>query len=221
MTRKDIFWSNVQDVIKGIEKHPFITGLIDGSLPMRNFQFYIVQDALYLREFSKVLLMASTKAESEEQKINFLTHVMDTSRVEEGLHYTFLRNWKIDLSSQEMSPANRAYTSFLLSVGYSSSFPEILAAVLPCYWIYMHVGKSLKEKGSPVEEYSTWINTYGGEEYEKGVRWAIDQLNKVDVSRTEEVRMLKNFRLASIYEYMFWDSAYKAERFPFPINVNL
>ncbi|AWS00334.1 thiaminase II [Metallosphaera hakonensis] len=220
MARKEKFWSSIQDIVSGIEKHPFITGLVDGSLPMESFQDYIIQDALYLREFSRALLVLSAKAEKQEQTINFLTHVLDASRVEEGLHNSFLRKWNVDLDIQEMTPVNRAYTSFLLSVSYSSPYPEILAAVLPCYWIYMHVGKLLIEKGSPVEEYRRWINTYGGEEYERGVMWAVDQLEKVEVDQGQERRMLQNFRLASIYEFMFWDSAYKRERFPFSMRIN-
>ncbi|MCG3108314.1 hypothetical protein L3N51_00595 [Metallosphaera sp. J1] len=218
MGRQERFWASIQDVIQGIEQHPFITGLVDGSLPMESFQFYIVQDALYLKEFGKVLLIASVKAENEEQRVNFLTHVLDSIKVEEGLHSSFLRKWGVDLEMQEMSPVNRAYISFLLSVGYSSPFPEILAAVLPCYWIYMHVGKSLVKRGSPVEEYRRWINTYGGEEYEKGVRWAINQLERVSVDEITERKMMENFRLASIYEFMFWDSAYRREHFPFPVK---
>ncbi|MCH1770271.1 MULTISPECIES: thiaminase II [Metallosphaera] len=220
MTRHEKFWTSIHDVIQEIEEHPFIRGLVDGSLPMESFQHYIVQDALYLKEFGKVLLMASVKAENNEQRVNFLTHVLDSIRVEEGLHSSFLRKWGINLEAQEMSPVNRAYTSFLLSVGYSSPFPEVLAAVLPCYWIYMHVGKSLVKLGSPVEEYRRWINTYGGEEYEKGVTWAISQLDKLDVDARTEKQMMENFRLASIYEYMFWDSAYRKERFPFSVKIN-
>ncbi|QKQ99089.1 thiaminase II [Metallosphaera tengchongensis] len=219
MTRQERFWSSIQDILRGIESHPFIIGLTDGSLPMDSFKHYIIQDALYLNEFSKVLLMASIKAETQEQRMNFMTHVLDASKVEEGLHSSFLKKWGVDLKLQEMSPANKAYTSFLLSVGYSSTFPEILSAVLPCYWIYMHVGKLLLKKGSPVEEYSRWINTYGGEEYERGVRWAVSQLDEVEVTEEVEKRMLYNFRLASIYEYMFWDSAYRKETFPFSLRV--
>ncbi|TRM96287.1 thiaminase II, partial [Sulfolobus sp. B1] len=30
----------------------------------------------------------------------------------------------------------------------------------------------------------------------------------------------KHFRTASVYEYMFWDSAYRLEKFPFNVEKN-
>jgi thiaminase/transcriptional activator TenA len=41
-----------------------------------------------------------------------------------------------------MAPTNVAYTSYLLAVAYAGSFPEALAALLPCYWIYWEVASS-------------------------------------------------------------------------------
>ncbi|MEM0321946.1 MAG: thiaminase II, partial [Thermoprotei archaeon] len=142
------------------------------------------------------------------------------SKVEEALHSTFLRRWGIDLDSQEMSPTNIAYTSFLLRVACLEPFPEVISAILPCYWVYMHMGGLLSKVGSPVTEYNAWISTYGGKEYEDSVKWIIATLDKLDVSKTQEDRMLKHFRLATIYEYLFWDSATKNDKFPFPQNVN-
>lgn len=217
--RKERLWASVQDVVRAIETHPFITGLVDGSLPMDSFKFYIVQDSLYLREFARAVLMASAKSRNAVERDTFLKHVLDASKVEEALHAFFLRRWGIRLEDQEMSPVNRAYTSFLLAIAYSGSYPEVIASILPCYWVYMHVGKLLIRKGSPVEEYSKWISTYGGEEYERGVNWLIQLVDELEVSQEEERRMMDHFRLATIYEYLFWDSALRRETFPFKVNI--
>jgi thiaminase/transcriptional activator TenA len=219
VSRSKRFWSIIEDIVIGIERHPFIRGLTDGSLPMDSFKFYIVQDALFLKEFSRVLLLACLKADTEERRTKFLSYSTDVSRIEAELHASFLGEWGVDIGSQEICPTTMAYTSFLLSTGYSSSFPEILAAVVPCYWVYMHIGKLLLEKGSPIHEYLEWINTYGGEQYERGVKWMINQLDNVDVSRVIEDKMMYNFRMASIYEYMFWDSSYRRESFPYSMKT--
>jgi thiaminase/transcriptional activator TenA len=34
-----------------------------------------------------------------------------------------------------MAPTNLAYASYLIATAYGDSFPELLGAVLPCYWI--------------------------------------------------------------------------------------
>jgi Putative transcription activator len=218
-SRTERLWAYVGDVIKAIESHRFILGLMDGSLPMDSFEFYIVQDALYLKDFAKAILLISSKARSEEERDAFLSHVINISKVEDKLHTFFLKRWGIRLEEQEMSPVNKAYTTFLLSVAYSGSYPEALSTILPCYWVYMHIGKLLYKKGSPVEEYNRWISTYGGKEYEKGVKWLIGLVDNIEASRLEETKITENFRLATIYEYLFWDSAFRRETFPFRVKI--
>ena len=48
-------WQSIGPVYAAILRHPFVRGLMDGSLPRESFQFYAVQDALYLREFARAL----------------------------------------------------------------------------------------------------------------------------------------------------------------------
>jgi hypothetical protein len=46
----DELWHSIEPIYAAILRHPFIAGLTDGSLPRKSFEFYAVQDALYLRE---------------------------------------------------------------------------------------------------------------------------------------------------------------------------
>ena len=50
---RDLLWSDVEDVYAAILRHPFVTGLTDGSLPREAFRHYIVQDAHYLRGYAR------------------------------------------------------------------------------------------------------------------------------------------------------------------------
>jgi len=52
---RDLLWSDVEDIYAAILRHPFVTGLTDGSLPRQAFRHYIVQDAHYLRGFARAL----------------------------------------------------------------------------------------------------------------------------------------------------------------------
>ncbi|QGA53285.1 thiaminase II [Sulfolobus sp. E5-1-F] len=208
-------WNSIQDIYSSILKHPFILELVEGTLNRDKFQYYIIQDYMYLREFSKALALLSAKAEDEEQALLFATHIQDAIKVEQALHKFYITEFNLDVKDYEMSPTNLAYTSYLLAVAYSRPFHEAISAVLPCYWIYMEVGKELLKKGSKDKYYQKWIETYGGEEYEKGVRAVLGIVNNLKVSEEEFNKMKIHFRTASIYEYMFWDSAYRLERFPF------
>ena len=55
----DELWRGITDVYDAILAHPFLGGLADGSLPPDSFAFYVVQDALYLREYARALAATS------------------------------------------------------------------------------------------------------------------------------------------------------------------
>ena len=44
-------WVSIGHIYDKILKHPFIQGLTDGSLDEEAFRFYVIQDALYLKDF--------------------------------------------------------------------------------------------------------------------------------------------------------------------------
>jgi len=208
-------WDSISDVFSAILSHPFIKGLTDGTLEEEKFRYYILQDLLYLKEFGKVLAVLSAKADKIEDAEVFINHVTQALGVEKALHEYFISLWKVDVSKVNPSPTNLLYTSYLLSTVYSRPFYEGVATVLPCYWVYMEVGKELKKRGSPNPLYKRWIDTYGGEEYEKGVREVLRIVNSFKLTEEQKEAVKRHFRIASIFEYMFWDSAYKLEKFPF------
>ena len=55
MAFADELWASIDGVFAAIVRHPFVRGLTDGSLPRDSFRFYVIQDALYLREFARGL----------------------------------------------------------------------------------------------------------------------------------------------------------------------
>ena len=54
---RDLLWSDVEDIYAAILRHPFVTGLTDGTLPREAFRHYIVQDAHYLRGYARALAL--------------------------------------------------------------------------------------------------------------------------------------------------------------------
>jgi len=208
-------WNSISDIYSAILSHPFIKGVTGGTLEEEKFRYYVLQDFLYLREFAKVLTALSAKAENKEEAQIFINHVTQALGIETSLHEYFISLWNVNVDKVNPSPTNLLYTSYLLSTVYSRPFYEGVAAVLPCYWIYMEVGKELTKKGSPNPLYKKWIDTYGGEEYEKGVKDVLNIVNSFKLTEEQKEAVKKHFRTASILEYMFWDSAYRLEKFPF------
>jgi thiaminase/transcriptional activator TenA len=212
-------WREIAQIYKLILSHPFIRGLTDGSLSKEKFKYYVIQDALYLREFAKALSIAAAKSPEEDWIIMFNEHSAGALKVERALHDSFFKEFGISsdkVSRTPLAPTNLAYTSYLLSVAYSSPFSEVVGALLPCYWIYWEVGKALISKGSPNPLYQRWIDTYGGEEFAKVVKQVLNVTNKISKKLRVDEReaMKRHFVTTSRYEWMFWDMGYRIENWP-------
>jgi thiaminase/transcriptional activator TenA len=149
----------------------------------------------------------------------FNRHSAAAVEVERALHESFFAEFGLsekDVTCTPMAPTNLAYTSYLLATAYSGSFPQLLGAVLPCYWIYWEVGKSLLERGSRDRLYSRWIDTYGGEEFGEIVQAVLDLTDRIGpyLSSAERVRANGCFITTSRYEWMFWEMGYRREQWP-------
>ena len=46
----------------------------------------------------------------------------------------------------------------------------LLAALLPCFWIYAEVGRDIHARAAAANPYRAWIDTYAGEEFHAAVR---------------------------------------------------
>jgi thiaminase (transcriptional activator TenA) len=215
----DELWHAIETIYAAILRHPFLTGLSDGSLSRDRFQFYAVQDALYLREFARGLSIAAARAPRDEWIIMFNEHAAEALRVERALHEGFFRELGLspdDAAATPLAPTNVAYTSYLLAVAYGRPFHEVVAALLPCYWIYWEVGKALERAGSADPLYTRWIGTYASEAFGDVVRAVLTATNLMAASLTAAERdaMRRHFVTTSRYEWMFWDMGYRVETWP-------
>jgi len=217
MTWTQRLWSQIEPVYAAILEHPFLTGLTDGTLTPDRFGYYVAQDAHYLRDYARALAVVGAKAPTHEAAGMFARHAAGTVDVELALHATLLPQLGLDpaeLDTVEISPTTTSYTSYLLATCYGGSFAEGLAAVLPCYWIYARVGEALLAKGSPDERYQRWIDTYGGEDFTAVVAEVLALADEVAPSFSEADlrRADRHFALTSRYEWIFWDAAWRMER---------
>jgi len=212
-------WEGITPIYRAILTHPFVMGLMDGTLSEDRFRFYVIQDAHYLRDFAKSLAAAAASAPRDEWTEFLSEHARDTLVVERALHDGFFREWNLtpeQVYATPVAPTNLAYTSYMLRMARGASFEEAVAALLPCDWIYVQVGRELEKKGSPNPLYQRWIDTYASEEV-----WAIVQklVGIVDaavegLSEFRQEVLRHHFTVASRYEWMFWDMAWRMEAWP-------
>ena len=212
-------WAAMEPIYTEILVHPFVRGLTDGSLSREAFRFYVVQDALYLREFARALSVAAARAPVDDWIIMFNEHAANALRVERALHEGFFQEFGLTpaaVAATPLAPVNQAYTSYLLAVAYGAPFHENVAALLPCYWIYWEVGKALEQAGSPEPLYTRWIATYAAEEFGAVVRAVLAVVDAVAarLGPTEREAMRRHAVTTARYEWMFWDMGHRRERWP-------
>jgi thiaminase/transcriptional activator TenA len=210
-------WNSIEGIYNAILQMRFIQELKQGSLSKEIFQHYIVQDGIYLGEFSRALAIISAKAPTADLQLQFARNASEAIAVERALHEEFFAEFNITSEvalSTQPSPTCLNYTNFLLATAYQYSFPISVAAVLPCFWIYLEVGKHIYQQAGKANPYQKWIDTYIDVEFESSVRKVMEVANSMaDRVNVEEVTLMKRmFYRASQFEWMFWDSAYSLEK---------
>ena len=206
----------LRDAILGL---PFNRELAEGALSQERFQFYMVQDALYLEQYSRALSIAAAKAPDPEAMQCFAHAAEEALVVERALHGGFFEKFGVDpneAAAAEPSPTCCGYTNFLLSVAHVASYEELVAAVLPCFWIYWDVGNQIAKGADADNPYQAWIDTYSDPGFGEAVEAVIAITDRAASKSTDERQeaMLRAFKRSTQYEWMFWDSAYRLEAWP-------
>jgi thiaminase (transcriptional activator TenA) len=199
---------------------PFNGELAAGTLASDRFQHYITQDALYLGQFSRALTVAAAKAPDRTTLQSFAQSALGVVAVEQRLHEHYLRSFGVDpatVAAAEPAPDCLAYTNFLLATAYHEPWEVLIAALLPCFWIYWDVGRSIAETASPDNRYRAWIETYADPRFGEAVQSVIAVADRAALTAGEMVfgRMINAFIAGTRYEWLFWDGAYHRRGWPF------
>ncbi|HEY7167467.1 MAG TPA: thiaminase II [Candidatus Binatia bacterium] len=205
---------------QAINRHSFLRELHSGTLAMDRFVYFILQDYVYLLDFAQVLCHAGSKSPDLKTLELFARHALGAVEVERSFHESFGKSLglsRAQLDQVQKAPTTQAYIAHLQSVARTGSLGEIVAAVLPCYWIYGDIGRRLY-RGRPTKPkiYREWIEVYASEEFWKPVREQIELMDKLGAQANSSDRkvMTGHFMLSSRYEFLFWDQAYRLEQWP-------
>ena len=198
---------------------PFNTELAEGTLSEARFKHYITQDAHYLIGFGRALTLAAAKAPDPDRVVQFARSAEGAIVVERALHGSFFQKYGITpevFAQTPLSPVCHHYVSFMLATAYAEPYEVLLAALLPCFWIYAEVGRDIHSRAASEHPYWAWIDTYAGEEFHDAVRAMIAATDEAaaGASPSLRVRMRAAFGRATQLEWMFWDSAFRLEAWP-------
>jgi thiaminase (transcriptional activator TenA) len=219
----DIFsrtaWERNAPVYDVIRRMPFNAELAAGTLSEARFKHYITQDAHYLIGFGRALTLAAAKAPNPDRIVQFAKSAEGAIVVERALHGSFFARYGITaeiFNDTPLSPACHHYVSFLIATAHAEPYEVLLGALLPCFWIYAEVGRDIHARAATDNPYQAWIDTYAGEEFHKAVQTMIATTDEAAAGASPSLRqrMHAAFRRATQLEWIFWDSAYRCEKWP-------
>jgi thiaminase/transcriptional activator TenA len=212
-------WQQTAALRAAIRDLPFNRELAAGTLSPRRFRFYILQDAIYLGEYARVLALAAARAPDAATVRAFGHAATEAIAVEQALHGRYLAEFGVDpaaVAAAEPAPDCLAYTSFLLASAHQHPWAVSVAAILPCFWIYWDVAQAITRDATPQNPYRAWIDTYADPRFGDAVKMVIDIADDAAAvaTPTQRAAMLAAFRRSALYEFLFWDGAYRQRFWP-------
>ena len=203
---------------QAILAHPFVAGVGAGTLEVARFKHYVLQDYVYLIDYSRVLALAAARAPDLPTMGWFAQLLDETLNREMELHRSYCAQFglsRAELESTIAAPTTVAYTSYLLQLAHQGSFAELTAGLLPCQWGYWEIGDHLARQGEPAAAplYCQWIRMYADPEFAAladQLRSLVNRLGE-QAGPAELAAMGQAYRLSLRFEYRFWDMAYNLE----------
>ncbi len=198
---------------------PFLQGILQGTLPIEKFMYWVRVDYPYLVNFSRILALGVAKAESfADMKImqNYLDWIINE---EMALHESYAADngiSKEELELQRMGPTKYAYTRHELSSAYSGSMGELIAGILACIVGYQIVcNKLVKDsKIDSTNPYKDWLKMYvSDDDLDFHTKNIIGMFDRIASESSISVRdsMDEKFMSGVRYETMCWDAYYEME----------
>ena len=204
-------WAAGGETWRQILDLPFVRALGDGTLDEDLFAFYLDQDALYLRDYSRALATLSARADTAEAQVHWAAGAHEAIAAESQLHEGWLAN-RARLGGP--SPITMGYTNFLRASAAGDDYVVGAAAILPCYWLYEEVGAVLSSQNHADHPYAEWLSMYGGEEFAAEVERSLAEVERAfeAASPAQRVRAARAYLSACVYEREFFDQAHRALR---------
>lgn len=147
--------------------HDFVRRLAAGNLPRDSFMHYLRQDYVFLLHFARAWALVMAKSDRLPEMRAAAGIAVALLEEEMPLHVSICAREGISpdmLAQTPESPANVAYTRYVLATGHSGDVLDLLAALAPCVLGYGEIGRRHAGSGG---SYAEWTATYGGKDYQR------------------------------------------------------
>lgn len=219
-------WEHCKPQRDAIFQLDFVRELSAGTLAPERFAYYLAQDALYLGAYARVLSRASALAPTLAEQRFWARSAQQCLQEELALHEGWSASPGAEAEAEaeaeptalkeaaaQAGPTTRGYVEHLQSTAFTGGYGEVVAAVLPCFWIYAEVGRVLQaelkaERPSPPcrHPYAAWLDSYAAPGFAQATREAVAIMDAAAHrgSATERERMAGAFSRSVQLELEFF-----------------
>lgn len=214
------WWHRVAIIRADIDTLDFIRALADGTLARERFVGYLAQDALYLRDYARVLAEASRLAPDVAAQAFWAGAAQRTIDSELDLHTSWLGTAGHPVGPVvEPSAATVAYLDHLRAIAFDGDYATLVAALLPCFWLYADLAGRLRDGElasagrDPRHPYASWVDTYVAPGFVAATGQAIRIVTQhaADASPVVRERMFDAFTRSCLREQEFFNGPFVAE----------
>ncbi|NHC44681.1 TenA family protein [Motilibacter aurantiacus] len=210
-----------QPVVDEILAHPFLRGLADGTLDPEVFDRYLLDDSAYLGEYARALASCASRLPGGPGVTQLAAAAIGAADAERLLHAQMLGERGIgpdDLAAHVPTPTCTAYVSWLLRAAALEPVEVGVAAVLPCFRVYLDVGLACERLVPADGRYRTWVQAYAADAFAEAVTQAERLADDLADAASPGVRaaMGAAYLRSARYEYLFWDAAWRGDAWPCP-----
>jgi len=198
---------------EAIRGHSIVQAIAAGTLPRRDFDFWVDQDFHYVAGARRFLCVLLARA-NEQETIERLGHGLIALGEEMDAFHRDARERGLTISP-EPAPTTEAYVNFLINSAVNSfetGFAVLFAEERACFDVW----RSIRTTAGPNNPYRQWIDRWTSPEFVAYVSWIEATLNRSvegwPASALEPLR--RTFRLAARYEFLFWEMVARKERWP-------
>lgn len=194
------WWLDIAPIRQQTDDGAFITQLADGTLAQAVFEEYLRQDAIYLHGYAQVLDEAARLADDEGEHAFWSRAATECRETELELHRgrlghevvqhdgTHVRTFtpesgagsvsalvpgSVSEATASCAPVTRAYLDHLRSAAAGGEYAVLVAAVLPCFWMYRDIGHRLAAARSAGHPFDDWLASYGDPDFDASTARAI------------------------------------------------
>lgn len=217
----ELAWQRVRPVYDAITAHPFVEHLQAGTLDGDVFIRYLRDDARYLAGYARALALIGARLSAADDVAVMARSAAGAIEAERQLHATLLAEHGIDIDEPgEPTPTCRLYVSSLLADAATEPVEVAVAGILPCFRVYAEVGTAIAAAVAGRDDddhpYAAWIATYADPEFAAAVASAEDLADRLAGAAAAGVvaRMDDAYERSTRMEWMFWDAAWRGERWP-------